>query len=286
MTCYESLTPHRRIRRPCKVNDFVNQVYIPDLLVGAYRTGPDRHGQLYDLRRLRRRAVRPGGSSPAWCSTQARSPAFRSSKIEEHVRRHSQRGRCGSKPFQGVAEPKFTPRATRSLFVDEGSRYDGRRETGPLAQVLVAYLKGNAEVVGGRQRVADQQPDARRSFSTLLGPPRGIVPPSHHEDRRDVGIQGNVARHEDRREREVPDKGEISRATWCARGGLSLAGHREQKVANLLVVPSTWNLGPVLEEPSAVEEALVNTPIADPGRPVEILRTVIPSTPASPARCT
>ena len=50
-----------------------------------------------------------------------------------------------------------------------------------------------------------------------------------------------------------------------------------KKVANFqLVVPSTWNLGPRCSKgiPSAVEEALVNTPIADPKRPVEILRTV------------
>lgn len=55
------------------------------------------------------------------------------------------------------------------------------------------------------------------------------------------------------------------------RGGLS---HwlviENKKVANFqLVVPSTWNLGPRCSKgiPSAVEEALVNTPIADPKAP-------------------
>ncbi len=42
------------------------------------------------------------------------------------------------------------------------------------------------------------------------------------------------------------------------------------------VVPSTWNLGPrdAAGQMSPVEEALIGTPIADPKRPVEILRTV------------
>ncbi|MFI5178920.1 MAG: nickel-dependent hydrogenase large subunit, partial [Vicinamibacterales bacterium] len=42
------------------------------------------------------------------------------------------------------------------------------------------------------------------------------------------------------------------------------------------VVPSTWNAGP--RDPKGqrgpYEEALVNTPVADPKRPVEILRTI------------
>ena len=43
-----------------------------------------------------------------------------------------------------------------------------------------------------------------------------------------------------------------------------------------LVVPTTWNLGPRDEKgvPSAAEAALVGTPVADPKRPVEILRTI------------
>ena len=48
-------------------------------------------------------------------------------------------------------------------------------------------------------------------------------------------------------------------------------------IANFqLVVPSTWNFGPRDLEGNLgpVEVALIGTPIADPKRPVEILRTV------------
>ncbi|MEE9419152.1 MAG: nickel-dependent hydrogenase large subunit, partial [Desulfatiglandaceae bacterium] len=42
------------------------------------------------------------------------------------------------------------------------------------------------------------------------------------------------------------------------------------------VVPSTWNLGPRCAngKPGPIEEALIGTPVQDPKRPVEILRTV------------
>jgi len=42
------------------------------------------------------------------------------------------------------------------------------------------------------------------------------------------------------------------------------------------VVPSTWNSGPrnANDEPGPYESALVGTPIADPHKPLEVLRTV------------
>jgi Ni,Fe-hydrogenase I large subunit len=42
------------------------------------------------------------------------------------------------------------------------------------------------------------------------------------------------------------------------------------------VVPSTWNAGPrdSAEKPGPYEAALLGTPVADPEKPIEILRTV------------
>ena len=43
-----------------------------------------------------------------------------------------------------------------------------------------------------------------------------------------------------------------------------------------IVVPSTWNAGPrdAADHRGPYEAALVGTPVADPARPIEILRTV------------
>jgi Ni,Fe-hydrogenase I large subunit len=52
---------------------------------------------------------------------------------------------------------------------------------------------------------------------------------------------------------------------------------KNQKIDNYqLVVPSTWNGSPrdAQGRRGAWEEALVGTPVADPSRPVEVLRTV------------
>jgi Ni,Fe-hydrogenase I large subunit len=52
---------------------------------------------------------------------------------------------------------------------------------------------------------------------------------------------------------------------------------KDQKIANYqLVVPSTWNGSPrdAQGRRGAWEEALIGTPVADPERPVEILRTI------------
>ena len=63
-----------------------------------------------------------------------------------------------------------------------------------------------------------------------------------------------------------------------ARGSLShFIRIENKKIGNYqYVVPSTWNLGPrdIKGKLGPVEEALIGTPIADPKRPVEVLRTV------------
>jgi [NiFe] hydrogenase large subunit len=52
---------------------------------------------------------------------------------------------------------------------------------------------------------------------------------------------------------------------------------QEGKIGNYqMVIPSTWNFGPRCgaDKPGPVESALVGTPVAEPERPVEILRTL------------
>jgi Ni,Fe-hydrogenase I large subunit len=52
---------------------------------------------------------------------------------------------------------------------------------------------------------------------------------------------------------------------------------RDKKILNYqAVVPSTWNAGPrdAKGQPGPYEEALVGTPVADPAKPLELLRTV------------
>ncbi len=296
VTCYESLTPERIAEFEGlykEVNDFVNQVYIPDLLLvgGAYKDWTKIGGTANfmtfgefpgDERNLESRWFKPG----VVFDRKLEALPFDPSKIEEHVRHSWYAGDAVHKPFQGVTEPKFTFMGDKDRYSwMKAPRYDGRAvETGPLAQVLVAYLKGNAEVVPVVDSVLQTLSLTPGDLFSTLGrtAARGIETAVIAKKTGEMlqEYKENVASGDKKivENCEVPDKGEGAGFVNAPRGGLS---HwlviENKKVANFqLVVPSTWNLGPRCSKgfPSAVEEALVNTPIADPKRPVEILRTV------------
>ena len=296
VTCYESLTPERISEFEGlykEVNDFVNQVYIPDLLLvgGAYKDWTKIGGTTNfmtfgefpgDERKLETRWLKPG----VLFDRKLDVLSFDPSKIEEHVRHSWYVGDKAHKPFQGVTEPKFTFMGDKDRYSwMKAPRYDGRAvETGPLAQVLVAYLTGNEEVKPVVDTVLQTLSLTPADLFSTLGrtAARGIETAVIAKKTGELleAYKANVASGDKKivENCEVPDKGEGVGFVNAPRGGLS---HwlviENKKVANFqLVVPSTWNLGPRCANgiPSAVEEALMDTPIADPKRPVEILRTV------------
>lgn len=296
VTCYESLTPERINEFEGlykEVNDFVNQVYIPDLLLvgGAYKDWTKIGGTTNfmtfgefpgDERKLETRWLKPG----VLFDRKLEVLPFDPSKIEEHVRHSWYAGDKAHKPFQGVTEPRFTFMGDKDRYSwMKAPRYDGRAvETGPLAQILVAYLSGNGDVKPVVDTVLQTLNLTPADLFSTLGrtAARGIetaVIAKKTGELLEV-YKANVASGDKKivENCEVPDKGEGVGFVNAPRGGLS---HwlviENKKVANFqLVVPSTWNLGPRCANgiPSAVEEALMDTPIADPKRPVEILRTV------------
>ena len=99
------------------------------------------------------------------------------------------------------------------------------------------------------------------------------------------GLAANMASGELR----IHDNSKWEPATWPAdatgagfheapRGALGHWVHiHDGTIANYqCVVPSTWNAGPrdAMGRRGPYEEALIATPVADPQRPIEILRTV------------
>ncbi len=296
VTCYESLTPERINEFEGlykEVNDFVNQVYIPDLLLvgGAYKDWTKIGGTTNfmtfgefpgDERKLETRWLKPG----VLFDRKLEVLPFDPSKIEEHVRHSWYVGDKAHKPFQGVTEPRFTFMGDKDRYSwMKAPRYDGRAvETGPLAQILVAYLSGNGDVKPVVDTVLQTLSLTPADLFSTLGrtAARGIETAVIAKKTGELleAYKANVASGDKKivENCEVPDKGEGVGFVNAPRGGLS---HwlviENKKVANFqLVVPSTWNLGPRCANgiPSAVEEALMDTPIADPKRPVEILRTV------------
>ncbi|HET9304387.1 MAG TPA: nickel-dependent hydrogenase large subunit [Candidatus Sulfotelmatobacter sp.] len=201
-------------------------------------------------------------------------------------------------PYQGETKPKYTgPKPPfEHLEVDQkyswlkAPRYqDHAMEVGPLSRMLVAYASGHPEVKAAVDGVlAKLNAPATALFSTL-----GRVAARAVEAKVMAGQVsswvaelGDKLGHGDLRihdgEKWDPDTWPKEAQGWgfheAPRGSLGHWVHiADKKIQNYqCVVPTTWNAGPrdAKGQRGAYEAALMKTPIADPERPVEILRTV------------
>ncbi len=201
-------------------------------------------------------------------------------------------------PWDGVTEPNYTGPKPPYEQLDENAKYSWLKcprwkghavEVGPLARMIVGYASGNTEIKEvvndglGRLKV-----DASALFSTL-----GRTAARGLETKLAVGwLQAEYDRlmaNLKSGDTTTADTTKFSPATWptdakgfgfteAPRGSL---GHwvkiHEGKIARYqMVVPSTWNASPkdAQGQHGAYEAALMGTPMADPQRPVEILRTI------------
>ena len=298
VTCYDALTPERikefeEIYK--KTAAFVRDVYIPDLLLvaGAYKDwagigGTHDFMTMGDFpkaggeRKLESRWLKPG---IIYNRDLAHVQDFDPTKISEHIRHSWYDGDKADNPYDEKTEPKFTHMGDKDRYSWlKAPRYDEHStETGPLACVLVNYAKGNPDIKPLVDMVLQKLSVGPEALFSTLGrtAARGIETlaiankmASMLEEFKD-NLRSDKQIVEDL---EVPQESKGVGFVEAPRGGLSHWIRIEKgRVGNFqLVVPTTWNLGPrdannVL---GPCEEALMGTPIADPKRPVEILRTV------------
>jgi [NiFe] hydrogenase large subunit/hydrogenase large subunit len=162
-------------------------------------------------------------------------------------------------------------------------------EVGPLAKLLVAYASGHKETqaaVGVVLKHLNVGPEAL--FSTLgRTGARGLdclitarQLPVWHGQLVESIAKGDLRIHAGEKWDPATWPKEAAGYGWheAPRGAL---GHwiriREGEILNYqAVVPSTWNASPRDHkgQRGPYEEALIGTPIADPNRPLEILRTI------------
>lgn len=302
VTCYESLKPERIAEYEGlyhEVKDFVDQVYIPDLLLvaGAYKDWAGFGGTQnfmdcgdYPLvsqpnceRDLNAREFKPGIIMNRNLS---KVDPLDPNKFAEHVRYSWYEGEQAQAPYQGVTDPAFTFMGDKDRYSwMKAPRYDGVVvETGPLAQTLISYANGHplvkptVDMVLGALSVGPEALFSTLGRTAARGVETAVVAQLIGQwlnEFKDNLASGDVKIAENC---EVPQSGQGVGFVHAPRGGLS---HwiviEDQKIANFqLVVPTTWNLGPrdAAGKLGPLEEALINTPVADPKRPVEILRTV------------
>ena len=207
-------------------------------------------------------------------------------KIAEGVAHSWYEGDKARHPYEGETVPYFTKMGDKDKYSWlKAPRYDGIAvETGPLAEVLVAYgqehkaIKPLVDKVLGALQLG---PEAL--FSTLgRTAARGIeaLAVAQQVETWIKQYENNIINDKQIVENYEPPRNARGVGFVNApRGGLShwLVTDEEARIANFqLVVPTTWNLSPrdARNVPSAGEESLVGTPVADPARPVEILRVM------------
>jgi Ni,Fe-hydrogenase I large subunit len=204
----------------------------------------------------------------------------------------------GIHPSKGETNPEYSGPKPPFDFLKTDEKYswvksprydDTAMEVGPLARTLIAYASGKEQV----KKIVDGVLTKLNAPATALFSTLGRIAARAIEADIMVGelggwiaqlddnmAHGNLSMHNGKQWN--PDNWPKSAQGFgfheAPRGSL---GHwieiEDKKIANYqAVVPSTWNAGPrdAKGQRGAYEAALQGTPIADPERPLEVLRTV------------
>ena len=298
-TNYDALRPERIAEYVSiyeEVRDFVNNVYIPDLLAVAsfYKDWAGIGGTTNFLSFGEFPA--PGGEgdlNSRWMPQGViydrnigNVMDFDPTMIEEHVKYSWYDYSSPKHPYNGVTEPKYTRLGDKDHYSwMKAPRYDGKSiEVGPLAHCLVAYGRGKPEFKGAVDLVLGKLGVGPEALFSTLGrtAARGIecMVIANQTENWVNQLKDNLAKGDDNlyADWDMPEEAEGMGFVNAPRGALShWVKIKGGKIENFqLVVPSTWNLGPRDDNGvlGPTEEALMGTPVFDPMRPVEILRTV------------
>jgi hydrogenase large subunit len=291
---------------------FVRQVYLPDVVaiagfypdwftygagIGNYMTYGDYSGDS---------TVNEGGFSFPRGILLGRDLAtvlpLDPRNVTEYVARswcdYPEGNQIGKHPAQGVTAPRYTGPKPPYEFLKTDEKYswlksprynDKPMEVGPLARTLVAYASGDQQV---RHLVdstlAKLNQPASALFSTLGRVAARALEAEIVVSRLSAWVaqlddnmaHGDVRLHNG--EKWNPNSWPKSSQGFgfheAPRGSL---GHwveiEDKRIVNYQVIaPTTWNAGPrdAQGQRGPYEAALLKTPIADPERPLEILRTV------------
>lgn len=201
-------------------------------------------------------------------------------------------------PSQGETRPHYSGPTPPFEHLDVDKKYswlkapryqDKPMEVGPLARMLVAYASGHKDVQTAVNGVLSKLGAPATALFSTLGRIAARAIETQIMVHQLKGWVNDLDRHMSHGELSIHAGEKWDPDTWpknargfgfheAPRGAL---GHwveiEDKKIKNYqCVVPSTWNAGPrdAQGQRGAYEAALLNTPVADPERPVEILRTL------------
>jgi [NiFe] hydrogenase large subunit len=203
------------------------------------------------------------------------------SQITEHVKHSWYAGASAPHPSAGSTEPAYAPYNPNGKYSWlKAPRYSGKpMEAGPLARMLVAYGKGMAQAVTAMDGFFAATGLTLSSFNSTLGRTAaraletGIIADAMNQWTAGLNPSGEC--------KVSPPPVSNAQGMGLNEAPRGAVGHwvdvKDGKISNYqMVIPSGWNFSPRCGADIAgpVESALVGTPVADPARPLEILRTV------------
>ncbi len=273
-----------------ELRDFVDNVYIPDVLAVAeayadyFEIGAgcgnllsygsfDLEGNNPDYTK-RKRLMKQGT-----VSTDLKLGALDMNKIMEYVK-HSwyADSSTGKHPSKGMTEPQLGKKGAYTWV--KAPRYDGKvYEVGPLARIAATYASGEPTVKKLVDSVLSKFKASPKALFSVLGrhAARALYTKFLADSMPEWLLQlkpGEPAYID----YTIPDEAFGMGLVDGARGAL---GHwieiKDKKIANYqCVVPSTWNMSPKDDngQPGPVEQALIGTKIKDENNPFEIGRII------------
>ncbi len=296
-----------------KAQEFVDQVYIPDVLaIAPFYLDWAGHGagvgNFMSYGEFPNDTVR--NTQNTWLPSGiilnkdlSRVHKVDHNKVTEYVTRswynYSDGDAKAKHPYDGETNYKYTGPKTPYDFLDtdakyswlKAPRYDNKSmEVGPLARMLVAYASGHErvqEAVNGVLKKLGNLP-ATVLFSTLGRIAARAVETQITAEMIPVWLN-ELATNMKNGDLKIHNGEKWDPSTWPAeakgygfheapRGAL---GHwvkiKDQKIDNYqIVVPGTWNGSPrdASGQRGPFEEALIGTPVANIDQPLEILRTI------------
>ncbi|OGO44429.1 MAG: iron hydrogenase [Chloroflexi bacterium RBG_16_60_22] len=272
------------------LQDFINNVYIPDVLAvaGAYM---DYAGigvgcknllsyGMYDL----------DGTSPDYTtrerlfkqgtvSADLKPQPLKTDKITEHVR-HSwyEDATSDRHPSRGDTKPQYGKKDAYSWA--KAPRYGGQvYEVGPLARVAVTYAKGDPRMKEMVEGALQQLKATPAALFSVLGRhlARALSAKFIADSLADWALQLKIGQPA-YVEYELPEEAMGMGIVEGSRGAL---GHwveiKDKKIANYqAVVPTTWNISPMDDQGQhgPIEQALIGTKVRDEKNPFEIVRII------------
>lgn len=207
-------------------------------------------------------------------------------------------GKAGKQPWSGETKINYSGSKPPYEFLEVDKKYSFIKtprwkglpmEVGPLSRMLIGYASGRPEFKEVIDSALSQLNVPAEALFSTLGRTAARALESKLVAQWNLEFYDNLINNIKNGDERMANMEKWEKSTWpkeakgvglveAPRGALS---HwiviKDGKTANYQqVVPSTWNASPrdIKGVRSPYEETLINTPVADPKLPLEIIRTI------------